>query len=150
VRRFFASHFTPYQVVNEDGSTQGIITGYYEPLLRGSRVASDRYRYPLYGVPDDLLTVELSEVYPELKHLRLRGRVEGRRVIPYYPRAEIEGGRAPLGGRAIVWVDDPLDLYFLQVHRSRARAGSSSTPGRRSGSGTPTRTASATRRSAGC
>jgi membrane-bound lytic murein transglycosylase A len=83
VRRFFESHFTPYQVVNQDGTEHGFITGYFEPLLRGSRAASDRYRYRLYGVPDDLLVVDLSDVHPELQHLRLRGRLDGRRIVPY-------------------------------------------------------------------
>jgi len=118
VRRFFVSRFTPYQVVNPGGSEHGLITGYFEPLLRGSRTASGPYRYPLYGVPDDLLVVDLSEVYPELRHLRLRGRIEGRRVVPYHSRVEIESGRARLEGREILWVDDPLDLFFLQVQGS--------------------------------
>ena len=95
-----------------------MITGYYEPLLRGSRKPSARYRYPVFGVPDDLLVVDLAEVYPELKGLRLRGRLEGRRIVPYYDRAEIEGGRAALAGREIAWVDDPVELFFLQVQGS--------------------------------
>lgn len=118
VRRFFESHFTPHQVVNQDGTDRGFITGYFEPLLRGSRVASGRYRHPLYGVPDDLLSVNLTEMHPQLAHLRLRGRIEGRRLVPYYSRAEIESGRAPLGGRELLWVDDPLDLFFLQIQGS--------------------------------
>ena len=118
VRRFFESRFMPYQVVNPGGSEHGLITGYFEPLLRGSRSASGAYRHPLYGVPDDLLAVDLSEIYPELRHLRLRGRIEGRRVVPYHSRVEIESGRARLEGREILWVDDPLDLFFLQVQGS--------------------------------
>jgi len=62
VRRFFESRFTPYQVVNPGGSEHGLVTGYFEPLLRGSRTASGPYRYPLYGVPDDLLVVDLSDM----------------------------------------------------------------------------------------
>lgn len=118
LRRFFESHFAPYQVVNSDASEHGLITGYFEPLLRGSRTASGPYQHPLYGVPDDLLVVDLSAVHPELKDLRLRGRIEGKRVVPYYSRAEIESRRAPLEGREILWVDDPLDLFFLQVQGS--------------------------------
>jgi membrane-bound lytic murein transglycosylase A len=118
MRRFFEAHFTPYQVLNLDGTEHGLITGYFEPLLRGSRVAAGPYCHPLYGVPEDLLIVDLSAVHPELEHLRLRGRVEGRRVVPYYSRAEIESGRVPLAGREILWVDDPLDLFFLQIQGS--------------------------------
>jgi membrane-bound lytic murein transglycosylase A len=117
-RRFFESNFTPYQLLHADGGNEGLITGYYEPQLRGSRRATSRYRFPLYGVPDDLLEVDLAEAYPELKGLRLRGRVDGRRVVPYYDRAQIGQGRAPLAGREIAWVEDPVELFFLQIQGS--------------------------------
>jgi membrane-bound lytic murein transglycosylase A len=118
VRAFFESHFIPYQVLAADGSDTGRITGYYEPLLAGSRVKTARFSVPLYAVPDDLLTVDLSALYPELKGKRLRGRVEGRRVIPYWPRADIETGRAPLDGKALVYVEDPVEAFFLQIQGS--------------------------------
>ena len=118
VRAFFEQYLIPYQVSNPDGSNEGLITGYYEPLLKGSRTSSTRFRYPLYGVPDDLLTIELSTVYPELKHMRLRGRLQGKRVLPYYSRAEIENGTAALKGREIVWVENEIELFFLQIQGS--------------------------------
>ncbi len=118
LRRFFETSFTPYAVVNSDGSAEGTITGYYEPLLRGSRKPSPQYRFALFGVPDDLLVVDLSEVYPDLKNLRLRGRVDGRRVVPYYSRADIEAGKGGAAGREILWVDDAVDLFFLQIQGS--------------------------------
>ena len=117
-RNFFETHFVPYRVANADGSKQGLATGYYEPLLRGSRSKDGPYRYPLYAAPDDLLIVDLGEINPELKHMRLRGRLEGRRVVPYYPRAEIERGLPALAGRELLWVDDPVDLFFLQIQGS--------------------------------
>ncbi|MGH8702091.1 MAG: murein transglycosylase A [Burkholderiales bacterium] len=117
-RRFFEVNFTPFQLTRADGADEGLITGYYEPLLRGSRRASARYRYPLYGVPDDLLVVDLAEMVPELKGMRLRGRLDGRRIVPYYDRAQIGEGRAALSGREIAWVDDAVELFFLQVQGS--------------------------------
>lgn len=117
-RKFFESRFTPYQIASGEGSPQGLITGYYEPLLRGSRKPGPRYRYPIYGVPDDLLVIDITELYPELKGMRLRGRLEGRRVVPYHDRAQIENGSAAVRGREIAWVDDPVDLFFLQVQGS--------------------------------
>jgi membrane-bound lytic murein transglycosylase A len=117
-RAFFESHFTPYRLVNADGSDEGMITGYYEPLLKGSRQKTGRYRYPLYGVPDDLLVVDLSALYPDLRNLRLRGRLDGRKVIPYYTRADIDNGEAPLKGRELFWVDDAIDLFFLHIQGS--------------------------------
>lgn len=118
VRDFFETQFLPYRVANADGSVQGLATGYYEPLLRGSRRREGPYRYPLYAAPADLLIVDLAEINPELKHLHLRGRLEGRRVLPYYPRAEIERGLPALAGKELLWVDDPVDLFFLQVQGS--------------------------------
>jgi membrane-bound lytic murein transglycosylase A len=118
VREYFETEFLPYRVANADGSVQGLATGYYEPLLRGSRRKEGAYRYPLYAAPADLLIVDLAEISPELKHLRLRGRLEGRRVVPYYPRAEIERGLPALAGKELLWVDDPVDLFFLQIQGS--------------------------------
>lgn len=115
---FFELNFEPYQVVNADESTSGMVTGYYEPLLFGSRRRTHRYRYPLYAAPPDLLTIDLSTVYPELKHRRLRGRLEGNRVVPYAARGEIEQDPAPLKGHELVWVDDPVDAFFLHIQGS--------------------------------
>ncbi|MDH5246012.1 MAG: MltA domain-containing protein [Betaproteobacteria bacterium] len=118
VREFFESHFSPYQVIAADGRDAGTITGYYEPLLSGSRARSTRHRVPLYAVPDDLLTIDLTQLYPELKDKRLRGRVEGKRVIPYWPRTDIENGKAPVKGKELVYVDDPVEAFFLQIQGS--------------------------------
>jgi len=117
-RRFFETNLTPFQLVNPDGTDEGLATGYYEPLLRGSRKPSARYRFPVFGVPDDLLVIDLAELYPDLKGLRLRGRLEGRRVVPYFDRAQIEQGRAAVAGKEIAWVDDPIELFFLQIQGS--------------------------------
>lgn len=118
LRAFFEQGFTPYQVFNPDGSAQGLITGYYEPKLFGSRVKTARFRYPLYGAPDDLLTIDLGDAYPQLKDLRLRGRLQGNRVVPYYNRSEIENSKAPLRGRELFWVDNAVELFFLQIQGS--------------------------------
>jgi membrane-bound lytic murein transglycosylase A len=118
VRAFFETHFLPYRVANADGNVRGLATGYYEPLLRGSRRKEGAYRFPLYAAPEDLLIVDLSEINPELKHMRLRGRLEGRRVVPYHARAEIERGLPALAGKELLWVDDAVDLFFLQIQGS--------------------------------
>jgi membrane-bound lytic murein transglycosylase A len=118
VRAFFEAHFTPYQLLGTDGRDSGVVTGYYEPLLKGSRQRSERYRFPLYAVPDDLLVVDLGELFPELKDKRVRGRLDGRRVVPYWARADIDAGRAPLVGKELVWVDDAVEAFFLQIQGS--------------------------------
>jgi membrane-bound lytic murein transglycosylase A len=121
-RAFFEQRFQPYQATQEDGSTDGLITGYYEPLLKGDRVRTARARYPLYAAPDDLITVDLASVYPELKSLRLRGRLVGNKVVPYPTRKEIEAAANGQGngfkGKPIAWADDPVDLFFLQIQGS--------------------------------
>lgn len=117
-RLFFESYFVPHQLTREDGGDSGLITGYYEPLLKGSRTRSPRYRFPVYGPPDDLLAVDLSELHPETRGLRLRGRLDGRRIVPYFDRAQIEAGHAALGGKEIAWVEDAIELFFLQIQGS--------------------------------
>jgi membrane-bound lytic murein transglycosylase A len=117
-RRFLEEQFTPWRLANPDGSLDGLVTGYYEPVLRGSRTRLAPFVYPLYGPPDDLLTIDLSATNPELRGMRLRGRLDGKRVVPYYSRAEIARGMAPVAGKEILWVDDPIEAFFLQVQGS--------------------------------
>lgn len=118
LRRILEANFVPHRVAGPEGATDGLITGYYEPLLRGSRDKRGPYRYPLYAPPDDLLAIDLATVNPDLKNMRLRGRLEGRRVVPYYSRADIESGLAPVAGKEIVWVDDAVEAFFLQIQGS--------------------------------
>ncbi|HEU4707885.1 MAG TPA: murein transglycosylase A [Methylophilaceae bacterium] len=117
IASYLKQYFDVYQATTEDGSDTGLITGYYEPLLHGSRFKTNVYRYPLYGRPGDLITVDLSSLYPELKHKRVRGRLIGNKVVPYYDRREIEEND-PLQGQEILWVDDIIDLFFLQIQGS--------------------------------
>ena len=118
LRAFFEARFRPWRVVNPDASTEGLVTGYYEPLLRGSRERSKSFSHAIYGVPDDLLVVDLGELYPELKNFRLRGRLDGRKVVPYWSRAELTPQAPALAGKALLWVADPIELFFLQVQGS--------------------------------
>ena len=117
-RSFYEDKLIPFQVFNPDGSEQGVITGYYEPLLKGSRFKSARFRYPLYAAPDDMLEIDLGDAYPQLKGQRLRGRLSGKRVVPYYKRAEIDAGRDSLRGRELFWVENAVELFFLQIQGS--------------------------------
>jgi len=118
VRAYFESQFVPYRLSTTEGNTQGLATGYYEPLLRGSRTRRAPYLHALYAPPDDLLVIDLISVNPDLKNMRLRGRLEGRRVVPYWSRAEIERGLASVSGKELVWVDNPIEAFFLEVQGS--------------------------------
>lgn len=118
VRQFFEQHLQPWRVLDAAGKpAQNTVTGYYEPLVRASRTQQGAYQWPLYESPPDLLTIDLGDVYPELAGKRVRGKLEGTRVVPYDTRAEIasSASRQP---PAIVWVDDPVEAFFLQIQGS--------------------------------
>ena len=117
-REHIERNYVPWRVAAVNGETSGLITGYYEPLLRGSRRREGAFQVPLYAPPDDLLVIDLSSINPDLRNLRLCGRLDGKRVVPYFSRAEIERGVAPVAGKEIVWVDDAVEAFFLQVQGS--------------------------------
>lgn len=96
-----------------------IFTGYYVPTLEGSRVRTDRYRYPLYRKPDDMIVVNLGKFDGKYKNEQLIGRMERGELIPYHSRDEIDR-KGALGGRRLelLWVDDPVALYSLHVQGS--------------------------------
>ena len=118
VIKYLHTHFDLYKANNEDGSKKGLITGYYQPLLKGSRTQSRKYKIPLYVPPQDLITVDLSKIYPELKYKRLRGRVEGNKLIPYFTREEIAKKNYPLQGNELLWVKNPVEAFFLEIQGS--------------------------------
>ncbi len=116
-RSFVEATFDAWAIASADGAADGMVTGYYEPVLAGSRTRSDRFRIPVYGVPADLVAVDLESVNPDLKGQRLRGRLEGNRVIPYWTRGQIEA-MAPFRAPVLAWVEDPVELFFLQIQGS--------------------------------
>ena len=118
IKNYFKKYFNLYSATNMDGSDTGTITGYYQPILKGSKVKTSHYKVPLYTTPKDLITVDLSDVYPELKSKRLRGKLAGNKLIPYLSRAEIDGQGSPLAGNEIVWVEDPVEAFFLEIQGS--------------------------------
>lgn len=117
VQAFFEQHFSPWQIEASTGARDGLITGYYEALLTGGREPAPG-RVPIYAVPDDLLTLDLAGLYPAVKGLRLRGRLEGKTVKPYWSRADIDQGKAATTDKVLAWADDAVDAFFLQVQGS--------------------------------
>jgi len=116
-RLFFEAHFKPV-AVSFAGKATGLFTGYYEPLLHGSRVQGAPYVHPLYGLPADLVRVNLDEFSDSLSGRHVVGRIEGRRLRPYPERREIEAGALDGQGLELVYVDDPVDAFFLQIQGS--------------------------------
>ena len=66
-RRFFESQLKPYAILGADGNASGLVTGYYEPRLTGSRTQTERFRYPLYAAPDGLLLAPDGSLSDALK-----------------------------------------------------------------------------------
>lgn len=118
VRSFFEQHLVPWQSFGPDRTATGLVTGYYEPLIKGSRTRSAQHPWPVHAPPEDMLTIDLSSVYPDLKNLRLRGRLEGNRVVPYWSRAELAQRQDKLPLPVLFWASDSIDLFFLQVQGS--------------------------------
>ncbi len=116
-RGFFEDHFRAF-AIHFGGQTAGLFTGYYEPLLRGSRVRSGAYTVPLHRLPDDLVNVDLGDFSDSLKGQRIVGRVRDRRLRPYYERQQIAAGALAAQSLEIVYVDDPVDAFFLQIQGS--------------------------------
>ena len=116
-RAFVEDRFSPYLVV-DGASAEGLFTGYYEPLLNGSRQFGGRYTVPLYRPPDDLLRVDLGRFNPELAGYAIYGRITGREFVPYHSRGDITSGALADRGLELLWVDDPIDKFFLQIQGS--------------------------------
>lgn len=118
VRQFLQTHLQPWRLLDAAGKpARSTVTGYYEPLVHASRQRGGDYQWPLYSAPDDLLTIDLGSVYPELAGKRVRGKLAGKRVVPYDTRAEIAAtpDRQP---PVIVWVNDPVEAFFLTIQGS--------------------------------
>jgi membrane-bound lytic murein transglycosylase A len=116
-RAFFETWFEPWRVT-DGGAANGLFTGYYEPTLDGGLTPSAVNDVPLFGRPDDLVTVDLGAFAEDLAGRTVAGRVQDAALVPYEDRAAITGGA--LDGRApvLVWVDDPIAAFFLQIQGS--------------------------------
>jgi len=116
IRHFLQNTFDVVALRSAGNRAQGLITGYYEPIYPGSLTRTAQATVPVYGVPDDLVVVQLDSVYPELKGKRLRGRLDGRVLEPYDDAGSIarNGARAPV----LAWLTDPMDLQLLQIQGS--------------------------------
>jgi len=108
---FLRRNFAFYRAGEPDSV---LVTGYYTPLLNVSRSQSDRYVFPIFGRPTDLVSVNLADFS---KDGYIHGRVDGGRLVPYYSRAEIEDGGA-LREEPIMYADDRLALFFMHVQGS--------------------------------
>ncbi len=117
LRRVLEAQFQPFQVVPvpED---RGLFTGYYEPELRGSLTPDQTYRVPLYGAPDDMVSVDLARFDPDLSGKNIVGRLENGQLVPYHSRKAIDDGALRNRGLEVLWLDDPVEAFFLHIQGS--------------------------------
>ncbi len=108
VRRFYETWFQPYQV-----QAPGLFTAYYEPEVAGARTRGGIYQTPLLARPSDLVLG--PPPLDDQRGQRPVGRMENGRLVAYWSRAEIEAGRMGAAARPLLWLADPVDLFFLQV-----------------------------------
>ena len=111
--------FVLYRAVGSDGRGKVLFTGYYEPKLSCRVTADKTYRYPLYRKPDDIIEVDLTQFGNGFPKNKIFGRLDGKKVVPYYTREEIDQKKV-LAGKdlEILWCPDPVDIYVLQVQGS--------------------------------
>ena len=119
LKKFIQSDYRIYQSVGRNAEGEVLYTGYYEPFLKGSLVRSDRYRFPIYTRPRDLITIDLSLFHKKFRGEKIIGRYTNQSVVPYYDRSEIEtGGVLENKAEVLAWAEDPVDVFFLQIQGS--------------------------------
>jgi membrane-bound lytic murein transglycosylase A len=117
-RAFFEANFAPIKI-SRLGEDDGFVTGYYEPVIQGSRTQTDVYNVPVYRRPSNLFVKGFSQASPDLPNKGPVYRKIGRRkLVPYYDRAEIEDGAIAGRGLEICWLKDQTDLLFAQIQGS--------------------------------
>ncbi len=112
-------NFQVYRAAGRGEDGRVLFTGYYEPVYEGRLTADETFRFPLYRAPDDLIRIDLSPFNEKFKGEAIVARIEGKKVLPYYSRYEIEA-RKVLEGKnlEIAWLKDPLDVAFLHIQGS--------------------------------
>lgn len=117
-REFFERHFIPLQI-SRVGEDAGFVTGYYEPIVDGSRVQTDVYTVPVYRRPSNLFVRGFSQANAGMPNKGQVFRKIGRRkLVPYYDRGEIEDGAIAGRGLEVVWLKSQTDLLFIQIQGS--------------------------------
>lgn len=116
-KHFFETWFSPVEFY-DNKPVQGLFTGYYMPLLKGSRTPSAVFNVPLYERPTSMITIDLGLFAADLKNRKFVGRVEGGRFLPFYDRAQINKGAIKDSARVLLWVNSPVDRLFLEIQGS--------------------------------
>ena len=117
-KAFFEEHFLPLRIAKL-GDSEGFVTGYYEPIVDGSRTKTDVYTVPVYRRPSNLFVRGFNQSSTNLPNKGQVFRKIGRRkLVPYYDRGEIEDGAIAGRGLEICWLKNQTDLLFIQIQGS--------------------------------
>ena len=117
LKAFFERWFHPVYF-SQGKPMDGTFTGYYLPVLQGSWTKTSKYQYPIYELPPDLLSIDLSQFNDSYGHKKIIGRVQGKRIVPYYNRESINQGVLSKKMRPLLWVSSRLDRFFLEIQGS--------------------------------
>ena len=119
LKKFIRSNYLVYQSVGRDQKGEVLFTGYYEPHLNGRLQPDDEFRFPIYGLPNDLIKIDLSAFDEKYNGESIVGRYTGQTVVPYHERREIDEENI-LADKAqpLAWVKDPVDVFFLHIQGS--------------------------------
>jgi membrane-bound lytic murein transglycosylase A len=118
-KQFFEDNFRPLHI-NRLGDTDGFLTGYYEPIIAGSRVPTGDFNAPLYRRPPNLVASgrrKLGDAFPS-KGVFVGRRVGRRKIVPYYDRGQIEDGALDGWHLEICYLHDQVDVLFAQIQGS--------------------------------
>ncbi len=118
-RKFFEDNFRPLRIAKL-GDSDGFLTGYYEPIIEGSRVPTGEFTAPLYRRPPNLVVSgrrRLGDAFPS-KGVKVGRRVGRRKIAPYYDRAAIEDGALDGWHLEICWLRSQIDVLFAQIQGS--------------------------------
>lgn len=99
---------------------KSLFTGYYSPLLHGSYNKTDKYNYPIYRRPADLIEANLKDFIkkPEYRFKKIFARLEGNKIKPYYTRKQIDKNEQLSKDNVLLWVDNKVDAFFLHIQGS--------------------------------
>ena len=119
LKKEIKKHFLIYRARGRAGNNRVLFTGYFEPVYEGSLVPDEKHPYPIYKKPDDLVKIDLSPFREEFKGKSIIARIDGKKVIPYFSRRQIELEKALFGRQLeVAWLKDPIDVTFLHIQGS--------------------------------
>ncbi|MGD1935889.1 MAG: murein transglycosylase A [Candidatus Phaeomarinobacter sp.] len=116
-RAFFESNFVPFHIRNGTEKT-GLMTGYFEPEMKGSRTRSETHPASVLARPERLVSVELGDFRESLRGQRIAGQVENGRLVPFADRSQIAGGALDGEGLELIWLPSQIDAFFLEIQGS--------------------------------